>query len=120
MKKTILLLAVFVLIASSAFADTEERTTKGFWGKEGTVMGRGAVNILTCLSEHYYTIVREKKLYPESHAISYIPKSFLNVITRISSGAYDMIPLAIMAPFTDNLTPLTKPMGLPDYPWSDY
>lgn len=120
MKKTFLFLMILMLSAGLAYAAGEDRSTQGFWGREGHVMGRGAINFLTSPSELFYTAGREKETHPGSWGWTVVPQSFMNLIVRISSGAYDLIPLPIMVPFTDNLTPLTRYMDLPDYPWSDY
>src|SRR5262245_19628679 len=103
MKKTFLFLMVLMLSASLAYASVEDRSTQGFWGRIGHVMSRGAVNFLTPPSELFYTAGREKEIHPDNCGWTVVPYSLMNVITRISSGVYDLIPLPIMVPFTDNL-----------------
>ena len=118
MKRMVLFLVLFLSCVSLAQAGEDGRTSKGAWAREGIVLGRGVLNILGMPFE----LIRTPAVEPSTHQwlwpITSIPRSITNVIARATSGVNDLLIYPFVVPFTNDISPLTEPMGLPEYVWS--
>jgi len=121
LKKTLLTLAVLAafLISTSAFSFAEEAAAKKQSGlsKTGSVMGRGAVNLVTFPGEVVRTFSAEKETHPKAWPLSYTPKLLLNMGVRLVSSVNDMLIFPFYAWNTDDARPITNFYDLPDYVW---
>lgn len=116
-KKLVLLFAFFLALQSTAFAYEDGRTDKGVWGRLGMVESRGLLNLIGLPCEFIRTGAVEKTVHPKAWPVTYIPKLFYNVFGRASSAANDVLVYPFIAPFTNDLSPMTEPLGLSTYPW---
>ena len=117
MKKAAFLFALLLMLNTFAYASEDGRTTKGVWGREGIVLGRGLLNLVGAPFELIRTPVAETKVHTKAWPITSIPRTITNAFTRFASGAYDFLAYPFVVPATDDLSPLTEPMGLPEYVW---
>lgn len=117
MKKTILF-AVLFLLPCMAYAGTDGRTEKGAWAREGIVLGRGLLNIPGTAVEVIATPMREPSIHPKAWPITGLIRIPTNVIYRAVSAVNDLVVYPFVVPFTNDISPLTEPMGLPEYAWS--
>ncbi len=117
MKKIILFAALF-LIPCSAYAGIDGRTERGVWGREAIVLGRGLLNIPGTVAEVFATPMREPAMHPKAWPITGLIRIPTNVIIRAVSAVNDLLVYPWMVPFTDDLSPFTEPMGLPEYGWN--
>ena len=119
MKKYLLLTALLLIHSSSLYAlDPEGRTTHGPLVRPWMVVGRGVVNIAGLPFEIPLTIAREADMHSRLWPISFFPRTLNNIFIRSASAANDIFFGSVwQAPYTDDLSPLTESMGLPEYPW---
>ena len=117
------ILAIFILLffmAPAAHAlelDSDGRTSSGWLAREGYVMSRGLVNILTFPLEFIRTPKIEKQFHPKAWPLTFFPRSFMNAVTRLTSGAHDLVLFPFYVSFTNDLTPWTEGFDLPVYVW---
>ncbi len=78
---------------------------------------RGFVNFVTTPGEFVSTFKIEKKDHPKAWPATYIPRVFTKMVTRFSSGAYDIAILPWYAPAMNDDRPLTRRFDMPDYVW---
>ncbi len=78
---------------------------------------RGLLNVVGLPLELVRTPVDEYKTSPWTATFTFIPRTLTNIFTRAVSAVYDLGFSPFILPFTNDMTPLTEPMGLPDYPW---
>lgn len=117
MKKIILTVLFLLAAGSSLYASTDGRTDKGTLGRVGVVMGRGLINLVGLPTEFFFTPAEEIKNHPKAWPLTFIPKTVTNIIFRAASAGSDIVFFPWIVPFTDDISPMTEPMGLPDYPW---
>ncbi len=117
MKKCIFFLFFFVF-PLSAYAGLDGRTEKGVWAREGMVLGRGLLNVIGTPVEVFATPMREHTIHPKAWPITGIIRIPTNVIARASSALNDLVLYPWIVPFTDDISPLTEPMGISEYAWS--
>jgi hypothetical protein len=82
----------------------------------GSIEKRGFVNLLTWPAELVYAFKGEKKDHPKAWPLTYVPRFFMNTVTRISSSVNDIFVLPWYVAWSD-ATPLTRRFELPDYVW---
>jgi hypothetical protein len=117
--KKVMLTALFLLaVVSPLYASTDGRTDKGPMGRVGVVMGRGLLNLAGLPMEFFFTPAEEIKNHPKAWPLTFIPKTVTHIIFRAASAGGDIVFFPWIVPFTDDLSPLTEPMGLSEYPWS--
>ncbi len=111
---------LLILFSSASLAQASEdgRTTKGGFAREGIVLGRGVLNILGAPFELIRTPAAELSTHKWLWPVTSIPRSITNVIARATSGVNDILIDPFVVPFTNDISPLTEPMGLPEYVWS--
>ncbi len=85
----------------------------------GYVMKRGALNVLSefAFLEVGRTAEIEKREHPKSWLLRLPPFGFTNYAYRMFSGLFDLVVFPFVAPFTDDIRPLTETFDLPEYPW---
>ena len=118
MRKAILCLVFLLSLSATAHALEDGRTTHGVLAREGIVLGRGLLNLLGFPFELIRTPIAEPSTHKWIWPVTSIPRSLTNVLARASSAAHDIIVYPWVVPFTDDLSPITEPMGLPKYVWS--
>ncbi len=117
MKKAFFLI-LFLMISSHVYAFTDDgRTTHGPFTRLLIVEGRGIASLAASPLELIGTGVREAEAHPRVWPITYVPRFLTNFVARLISGVNDIVFYPFQVPFTDDLSPMTEPMGLPDYPW---
>jgi len=116
MKKIQFVLILFIcvtLVPQWAFAKREN--SGNYFQKVGEVQGRALMSGLSFPSEVVLTPAREIKKHPKAWPFTVLPRMMMNMGVRITSAAYDAFFYPFVAPFTDDVTPLTENMGLKDY-----
>ena len=114
-KITLILAGLLLLGACSLYAAETEPKENAF--KEiASIEGRGIVNFVTAPAEFVQTIRTEKKTHPKAWPLTYLPRVFGNIATRVTSSANDLVVLPWYATWSES-TPLTKQFDLPDYVW---
>lgn len=107
---------LFFLTATAQAYDTG-RSEKGYFGRLGAVESRGFMNVLGMPVELYRTPAVEAKNHRWLWPVTFAPRLITNVVTRTVSAAYDIAFYPFGLPFSDDLSPLTDYLGLPEYPW---
>ncbi len=100
----------------------EGRSTLSPRQRVGHVMKRGVLNLgagLLIVPETMRTLKEEREVYPKLWLVTGAPRSFHNVAIRLFSGAFDAVVYPFVAPFTDDIRPLTQTYDLPEYPWTE-
>ena len=120
MKKTILILFLILASAAPAWAlSSDGRTDMGPLARSGYVIMRGVGNLAGSPMEIPGTIVREHRMHPWLWPLTWPPRLFTNVGVRITSIVTDVAFFPVVAPFTDDLSPVTEAFDLPEYPWQN-
>ena len=118
MKKLVMLGVVLSLFAvPAAYAYDTGRSEDGYFTRCMKIEGRGFLNLLSIPAELVRTPVVEARAHKWVWPVTSVPRFFSNLVSRIVSGAYDIVFSPFIQPFTNEITPLTDPMGLPDYGW---
>ena len=118
MKKTVLLgTLLFVLSSSLLYAAEDGRTTHGPLVRPFMVIGRGVMNIVGLPMEIPLTIAREADMHRWVWPVTFVPRLVTNIVIRITSAVNDILIFPWVTPFTNDLSPWTRPMGLSEYPW---
>lgn len=118
MRKLTFAMLFLFMMASPLYASLDGRTDKGPMARVGMVMGRGLLNLAGLPAEFFYTPVEEIKNHPKAWPFTFIPRTVTNIIFRAASAGNDIALFPWVVPFTDDISPWTEPMGLPEYPWS--
>jgi len=82
-----------------------------------SIQGRGAMNILTSPGELASAYRFERKDHPKAWPVTYVPRFFTNLTTRVASGVNDLAVLPFVVPFKEDTGPITRHFDLPDYVW---
>ena len=115
--KIALVLLGFVFLGMSSLYAAETVKKECPLKTIASVEGRGVLNFLTTPSEFVYTFITEKKEYPRAWPLTYIPRVFTHIVTRVGSSVFDILVLPWYAvPAKDN-APLTRHFDMPDYAW---
>lgn len=121
MKKIVLFSLLFLMLNASLKADVgagDGRTQHGVFVREGMVLGRSILNIVGAVVEVVATPAREHNLHSKAWPVTGILRIPNNVIVRAASAVNDIVVYPFVVPFTNDLSPLTEAMGLPEYAWS--
>ena len=81
------------------------------------VIGRGLMNVAGLPMEIPLTLAREGEMRRWLWPASFLPRLVTHIVIRSASAVNDIFFFPFVAPFTDDLSPWTGPMGLPEYPW---
>jgi len=81
------------------------------------LMVRGLFDIASTPAELIRTPAVERKEHPKAWPLTVLPQTFTNIVTRVSSGGYDILFYPFAAPFVDETPPLTEKMGLAGDVW---
>ena len=117
MKKLVFFVLIF-LLPCAAYAGVDGRTERGVWAREGIVLGRGLLNIPGTVAEVFATPLREHRIHSKAWPVTGLIRIPTNVLTRAASAVNDIVVYPWVVPFTDDLSPITATMDLPDYAWS--
>jgi hypothetical protein len=117
MRKTTAYFLVFWIFIFSQFPAARAASEMSTAKKISAVEVRGFVNLLSSPSELVASSLREFKRRKLIGVITFVPQSGSNFIYRVVSAVNDILLHPCTAPFTDNITPWTEYMGLPEYPW---
>ncbi len=117
LKKIFLSLFVLLLFSTQGHAYDLDHSEKNYFKRVFLAEVRGVANILASPAELIRTPVAEGKYHKYFWPVTSFPRAFTNILTRITSGVYDVAFSPIFHMFSNDMTPITHPMGLPDYPW---
>ena len=117
MKKIILVLATILLWVSPLYAATDGHTKRGPVLRPEMVFFRGVGNLAAIPLEPFTSLGREFETHHWLWPVTFPFRLVNNVIVRSTSAVVDLFVNPWIVPFTDDISPLTEPMGLPDYPW---
>ncbi len=119
MKKMLLIISLLILFPAVLKADTVDgRTDRGVFAREGIVLGRGILNLPGTVLEVIATPVREHTIHAKAWPLTGLIRIPTNVFARAASAVNDIVVYPFMVPFTNDISPLTEPMGIPEYAWS--
>ena len=118
MKKYAAFLIAVLMTAGPAYGyDTGRRSDRNVFQRIAVAEGRGILNVVGMPLELVRTPIAEAKRHKWIWPVSFVPRLITNIIGRSTSAVYDIAFSPIIYPFSNDTTPLTDPMGLPDYPW---
>ena len=117
MKKIIILVVFVVGIVPYADASSYGRTDHGPLERPVVVIFRGVMNAVGLPLEVIRTMIIEKENHPRLWLITFFPRLMTNALARAASAVNDVLIFPWVAPFTDDISPLTESMGLSEYPW---
>ena len=121
MKKSIFTILLCLMMASSAYSNAplvDGRTDASAKSRPWMVLKRGLLNGFGLPVEFPRTFIAEKEIHPIIWPATAIPRSFNNFFVRAASAAHDIFFFPWYAAYTDDLSPLSEPMGIPEYPWT--
>ncbi len=116
-KMTAWILVGFLLLGAGALYAEEAAKKENTFKEIASIQGRGAMNILTSPGELASAYNFERKDHPKAWPVTYIPRFFTNLTTRVASGVNDIAVLPFVAPFKGETEPITRHFDLPDYVW---
>lgn len=118
MRRLLAALVVLSLIFSgNLYAYETGRTTMGPGKRVLTAEGRGLLNLVGLPLEVIRTPIAEARRHKRIWPITFLPRMITNIFARATSSVQDIVIAPFVLPFSNDMTPLTEPMGLPDYPW---
>lgn len=118
MKKFWILVLFLLLVSDLHAAEVEGQTTHGPLTRIAIVETRGISNFAAIpLVDFPRTVATEVRMHHWLWPVTFIPRFITNTLIRVASSVYDVAFYPWMAPFTDDISPITEPMGLPEYPW---
>ncbi len=109
-----------LILAAPALAlevDESGRTEAGPLNRSAYVLARGVTGVATIPCDIYRTGRTEIQSHRWLWPFTMLPRQFTNIVARTASSAHDFFiaPWAI-APYTDDITPMSEGLGLPDFP----
>lgn len=117
MKKIWIAAVLVTLMTAPAQAYDTGRSEDSFLKRWLSVEARGFVNLVSTPFELVRTPVVEARSRKWIWPVSSVPRFITNVFARATSSVYDIAFSPFVQPFTNDVTPLTEPLGLPDYAW---
>lgn len=117
MKKILTITILVTMLAAPAYAYDTGRSDDSFLKRWLSVEARGFVNIVSTPFELIRTPVVESRTHKWIWPVSFVPRLISNIFVRAVSGVYDIAFSPFVQPFTNDTTPMTEPLGLPDYAW---
>ena len=116
--KKMILLGIFIFLGAMPLrASVDGRTEHNGFVREGMVLGRGIVNLGGAPLEVPMTLAREIRLHHWLWPTTYLGRFSTNLVTRLTSGINDIVCMPWIVPFTNDISPITEGMELPNYPW---
>ncbi len=116
--RKVFLLSFFYFLTLPLYAEVDGRTTHGPLTRIAIVEARGISNFAAIpLVDFPRTLATEVRMHHWLWPVTFIPRFTTNFLIRFSSSIYDMAFYPWIVPFTDDISPITEPMGLPEYPW---
>lgn len=113
-----IILVLFAAVAPARAAYEEDgHTDHGFWARLVKVESRGFLNFVGIPFEFVRTIIVEADKHPRLWPVTVFGRWPLNIGYRIASITNDIFFLPWILPYTDDISPLTEPMGISEYPW---
>lgn len=122
MKKGVFILSFLLLLMSARplwALSKDGRTSMGPAARTGYVLMRGVGNAVGIPFELSGTLVREYRMHSRLWPFTWPPRFFTNVCVRAVSIVTDVVFFPFIAPFTDDLSPVTEAFDLPEYPWQN-
>ena len=116
MKKLFFLFLLTMFVIPQARAESG-KGTEGAWRRIGHVMGRGFLNVLSFPLEIPRTAIQERENHRRLWPVTFLPRSFYHMALRATSAANDLLIFPWRLPFTEDISPITEPFDLPEYPW---
>lgn len=113
----LMILGFFQGPLAASTTDIDGRTTAGAGERMGMVFSRGILNAGGVFLEIPRTVDQETKWHPKAWPVTVLPRSLHNFLIRAASSVHDMFIFPWVVPFTNDISPWTEPMGLPEYPW---
>jgi|SRR3989338_5799047 len=114
----VLIFTLAVTYAAMAEEGLENRDGRDFrLGNSGKTIVRGIGNAGGILTEFVSTARREQDAHSRLWPLTYGPRMFTNFFYRAASAINDIFFYPWSAPYLEDPGPITRPMGLPDYPW---
>lgn len=114
-KITWVLVGLLFLGANNLFA-AESVKKENVFKQIGSIEKRGFVNLVTLPGEWVYAAKAEVKAHPKAWPLTYIPRVFMKLATRLASSVNDFFVLPLYVAWSEP-TPLTRHFDLPDYVW---
>ena len=119
--KKVFLFILFLMAASKVYALEDGRTTHGPLTRILIVEGRGFANLIgEPLVDIPRTTFQEIRMHHWLWPFTSLPRNGLNFMVRVTSAVHDICFMPWIAPFTDDISPFTESMGLPEYPWQGF
>jgi hypothetical protein len=118
---TVSVLSGFLLVACAQpcrAAYEDGRTDHGVLMRLLIVEGRGLANAVALPLEIPRTVVQEHRYHRWLWPATFIPRMLTNIFMRATSAVNDVAFFPWILPFTDDISPLTEGVGLPEYPWN--
>ena len=120
MRKIISVTALLLFIMDSlSYGAVKMPNVKDPLKRSATVMGRGVVGLVTIPAELPATFKREAEVHKRLWPITAIPRWCYNFFVRVPSNVNDVAALSVVSLFSNDTSPWTEPMGLPEYPWQE-
>lgn len=112
------MLMLILLLTPALYAHAnDDPSTRSPLGRVFEVETRGILNVIGLPAEVGTTGAREVEMHSRLWPVTYLPRFFTNVMIRSASALHDIVIMPFTAPFTRDIKPWTRPLGLPDYPW---
>lgn len=114
-------LFVLIFLHSTAVLASADGRVKGTTAFERSrmVLSRGLTNMGSLSLELKRTAILEKENHTKVWPVSAPPRMLTNLFFRMASATHDTFFFPWYAPFTNDLSPWTEAMGLPEYPWEE-
>ncbi|PIW61648.1 MAG: hypothetical protein COW13_03125 [Candidatus Omnitrophica bacterium CG12_big_fil_rev_8_21_14_0_65_50_5] len=116
-KTLILVILLMGIFCTQTHASDSWRSERGYFGRLLTVEARGLLGAVAAPLELVRTPVAERINHKWLWPVTFLPRFVNNIVTRVVSSIYDIAAYPFILPFSNDITPLTDPMGLPDYAW---
>jgi len=118
MRRTLISLAIIMsFMANPLFAYDTHRTDKGAFRRILSAEKRGVLNLISIPLELVRTPVVEARIHKRAWPLTLLPRLFTNIMIRTASSVQDIVFSPVFLSFSNDMTPLTSPLGLPDYAW---
>ena len=117
MKKFFLYLILSLAVCPELFAYDTGHSEDGVFKRIAKIEMRGLLNIIGLPAELIRTPIEESRVHKKVWPVTMFPRILTNIFTRAVSGIYDAAFAPFVQPFSNDTSPLTDGLGLPDYPW---
>lgn len=118
MRRVLISLTVIMsFLAGPLFAYDTHRTDEGAFRRILSAETRGFLNLISTPLEVVRTPYAEARRHKWIWPLTMIPRTISNILIRTASSVQDIVISPISLSFSNDMTPLTYPLGLPDYAW---